>query len=95
MKRRYVLFVVFLVASVASTTAFADAFSFYDSYYSDGTFTTQIGEHDKECDGSISTNWGSTSDFRRRTSTRCINGAVSTFCQQLIDGAWVTVSCGQ
>jgi hypothetical protein len=88
---RYLLYL--LVVLLVAANAFSDIFSFYDSYYSDGTWTTQVGEHDKECDGSVSTNWGTTSNFRLRFSTRCSNGNTSLLCQELVDGAWVPATC--
>ena len=87
----FLLFLLFL--TFVAATAYADIAAFYDSYYSDGTFTVQVGEHDKECDGTISTNWGTTSDYRYRQSWICSNQLYSTQCQQLIDGRWVTVQC--
>src|SRR5882757_7856142 len=42
---RFLLYL--LVVVLVAANAFSDVFSFYDAYYSDGTWTTQVGEHDK------------------------------------------------
>jgi Family of unknown function (DUF6289) len=93
MPRRMRFLLYFLVAVLVAASAFSDVFSFYDSYYSDATWSTQVGQVNKECDGSISTQWGTTSNFRIRDSLRCENSVESVDCQQLVGGAWISVSC--
>jgi hypothetical protein len=82
-----------LLIVFVATNAFSDGWSFFQSYYSDGTWATQVGEIDKECDGSISQQWGTTSSFRLLNSTNCINGKGFFECQQLVNGAWIPIEC--
>lgn len=93
MRRVFVRSAFFLLLTLVATAAFTDAFAFYDSYYSDASFTTQVGEHDKECDGTVSANWGTTSDYRVRISIRCSDSLYTKQCQEFENGAWVTIAC--
>lgn len=62
-------------------------------YYSDGTFTTQVGEDDFLCDDS-ETGWGSTSDFRVRDRYSCNDGShVGHACMVWTDTQWTFVTC--
>ncbi len=83
------LFALLLIAA----SAYANVWEIDYTYYSDATFTTWVGEDDFYCDGS-EYGYGSTSDFRVRNRTLCMNGEPAGHeCQELVSGSWVPVTC--
>ena len=85
----FVLLVVLLTVSLYAQVFFEVDYN----YYSDGTFSTWVGEEDDACDGNIY-NTGSTSNFRTRDRIRCLDGInVSHSCWQFVNGSWTTVTC--
>jgi len=87
--RAAVVLVVLLTAS-----SYAQSFFEVDyNYYSDGTFSTWVGEEDDACDGNIYYS-GSTSNFRTRDRIRCLDGInVSHSCWEYSNGSWAPVTC--
>jgi len=84
-----VLFVLLLVASSAYSLIWEVDYT----YYSDGTFTTWVGEQDFLCDGSEA-DYGSTSDWRVRNRTYCEDGQPAGHaCQEFVNGSWNFVTC--
>jgi hypothetical protein len=83
------LFVLILVAS----SAYSLVWEIDYTYYSDGTFTTCVGEQDFLCDES-EVDYGSTSDWRVRNRTLCQDGQPAGHaCQEFVNGSWTFVTC--
>jgi len=85
----FVALLVFLTSASFGQLAFEVDFT----YYSDGTFTTLVGDEDHACDGNVYS-WGSTSDWRIRDRYSCLSVEhVSHGCFELIDGSWTSIPC--
>lgn len=85
--------VVLAALVFVATSAFSNVWEIDYNYYSDGTFTTWVGEQDLLCDDS-EIDSGTTSDWRVRDRTLCSNGQPDGHrCQELVNGSWVFVTC--
>ena len=93
MRRPWILasFVVVLLA--AATALYAYGFINDWHYYSDGTYTTEVGYWYRNCDGTVLLQGGVTSDYRKKFDTSCRTGYESTICDEFINGTWVVIEC--
>jgi hypothetical protein len=96
---RVVISLVFIVAlTFAATTAHADLWSRLYQYYSDSTFTIQIGEVfvvGTHCPDDQGYSWGTTCDYRKLTiiqecGTTSGDGSI---CSHYVNGQWQTINC--
>ena len=81
------LFLVF-----AANTAHGDIFDVLDQWYSDDTYSNEVGFHDKDCDGYVS-DGGSQSDWWSQILTRCSTGQKSVQCWHWNGSSWEEVGC--
>jgi hypothetical protein len=95
MRRPLKLAAITFVILIPAFAAFA-TFYFQNDYYSDGTYTTMVGQAIHECDDppGYYTNTGDTStSYRIHYFTNCDNNNSGHACEQLINGAWTVVQC--
>ncbi|HEV8436317.1 MAG TPA: hypothetical protein VGR95_23110 [Thermoanaerobaculia bacterium] len=91
--KKYVVVIFTAALLLVASQAFALLFELTYEYYSDGTFTTWVGEQDYDYCNNAITSTGSTSDFRTKDRMNCDTGAGTHECQQLVNGTWVTITC--
>src|SRR5438067_1162960 len=77
---------------LAAPTAHSDFIDILDTWYSDGTFDTVVGSHEKDCDGYIFDS-GSQSDWHARLVTGCSSGNQVIACSHWNGSSWDDVSC--
>jgi hypothetical protein len=65
-----------------------------DSYYSDGTFTTEVGYYEHDCDGTVFSD-GSFTNYRYHFEQVCELPGTAEGCQEWDSGQgrWVWVTC--
>ena len=77
---------------LAAPTAHSDFIDILDTWYSDGTFETVVGSHEKDCDGYIFDS-GSQSDWHARLVTGCSSGNQTIACWHWNGSSWDDVAC--
>jgi hypothetical protein len=92
MKKKFVVVIFTASLLLMATQAFA-LFEMTYEYYSDGTFTTWVGEEDFDYCNNIFSNTGSTSGWRTKEKMNCDTIHGTSVCQQLVDGSWVDIAC--
>jgi hypothetical protein len=92
--KKYALFAfAAVVVLIASQVVAQSLFELTYEYYSDGTFTTWVGEEDYDyCTGTITTA-GTTSDWRTKDRMNCDTQQGTHVCQQFVNGSWVNITC--
>lgn len=84
---------VFFALSLIASSAFPLIWEVDFTYYSDGTFTTTVGEQDFLCDGTEVV-YGSITAWRVRNRTYCEDGQPAGHaCQEYVNGSWTFVTC--
>lgn len=86
--------VVFTALVLFASAAFSNIWEIDYHYYSDGTFTNQVGDDDQLCDGG-DIQWGDiTTNWRVRDRTNCNDGLPGGHaCQEFVNGSWTFVTC--
>jgi hypothetical protein len=89
---------VLSITLLAATAAFALLYGRTDTYYSDATFTSAVGEvytPGVYCQDDEPYQWGTTSDYKivRRWSACGPSGSASEVCWQNINGTWTQIPC--
>jgi len=97
MRLKRLLMALFVVVAVAVPAVFGcppgDAcVDLIYHYYSDGTFTTVVAFYEHDCDFNT-TQWGTTSDWRRMDSYGCETGIHTVRCSHWNGSSWVQVTC--
>ena len=85
-----------IIVLIPAVAAFASLFYTENDYYSDATFTTQVGTEIHQCDDPVGyhTSTGNTStSYRIHYAVNCDNNSSSHVCQELINGAWTIIQC--
>jgi hypothetical protein len=93
MKKKLVAVIFTAALMLVASQAFAILFELTYEYYSDGTFTTWVGEQDYDYCSNIFTTTGSTSDWRTKDKANCDTQQGTHECQQLVNGSWVNITC--
>ena len=96
MRKTLKLATILVVILIPAFAAFASLFYLENDYYSDGTFTTQVGTEIHECDDppGYRTSTGNTStSYRIHYFLNCDTGTGGHDCEQLINGAWTIIQC--
>jgi hypothetical protein len=63
------------------------------TYYSDDTFTTEVGEMFHSCSGGRTMLWGVTSDYKRSFSEPCDTGGGGGYCSCTCEVCTETGTC--
>lgn len=92
MKKKYVPIVIAVALVLVASSAFALFETTYE-YYSDGTFTTWVGEQDFDLCSNTNSSTGSTSDWRTKDRMNCDTQQGTHVCQQFVNGSWVDITC--
>lgn len=96
MKRTLKLATITAVILIPALVALAsDLYREYD-YYTDGTFTTQVGTQIHNCGdpaGYFTSSGDTSTSYRTYYFINCDTGNHGQYCQQLINGTWTIISC--
>src|SRR6266568_4883178 len=94
MKKAFRIFAVLLVLAFTVAVYAFDGYEYDWNYYSDGTFTTAVGEYVILCEGTSQSS-GTTSDWRIFDKTNCTTGVLAIHrCQQSDGmGGWTNITC--
>ena len=93
MKRKFALVIFTAVLMLFASQAFALLFELTYDYYSDGTFTTWVGEEEYDYCNDIFYTTGSTSSWRVKDKMNCDTHTGIHECQQLVNGSWTNITC--
>jgi hypothetical protein len=91
-KRLWVLLLLLLIPAVNS---YSINKYIYDTYYSDATFTTGVGDYEHDCDGTVYTDGTTTTNYRYHYEYVCDLDNPNEGCQEWDSslGRWVYITC--